>query len=557
MTANASSSSGTARTDPPDPASGSFEGSRLDLLETGRLSPVAAAALRGEAAELLAPLRYLPADTLPETNPSPPDRRALAAGLASANESYGHRRAAEMAAKLADPRTAVVVTGQQPGLLGGPLYALSKMVAAARWAHRLEAAGRPAVAVFWVATEDHDFAEVSSVSSLAPEGVASFDLGEDPQPLLPVGMRTLGPGIGEVLAGLGEIVPGERGAAWWQTVGRWYRPNARFGEAFSRLMVHLLGERCPLLLDALLPAVKEAQEPWLRRFIERREAFAGAVAEAHERVRAAGLPLQVTPQPGASPLFLLRGQERRRIEWRGPHREAFALRGSDGPEEPVETLLETLGDNPSVVGPGVLARPAIQDAILGTTLQVLGPGELSYMVQAAAAYRVLEVAAPRTVLRPQILFLEPRHQRWLRGLGLSLEELLGDPRELEGWLAAKAGIDPVGPAAQRIAGVLDEIRAPTLALDSNLEKPWRRTRDQILKNLDQFSSRVRSAAARSNEVETQRIEALRALLLPGGRLQERVVSSAYFPAKYGGGVVEALWRQMDLDPRFLQSMALS
>ncbi len=556
MTANASSSSATAPPDGSEPTPETPRGFRLDLLPGG-LPPVAAAALRGEADDLLAPLRYLPAGSLPEPLSSPPDRRSLAAGLASANESYGHPRAAELAAKLADKATAVVVTGQQPGLLGGPLYALSKMVAAARWADRLEAAGRPAVAVFWVATEDHDFAEVAATQAIGAAGVVSLTLGEDPQPLLPVGMRTLGANVEEVLCELEELLPGERAEAWWQTVRRWYRPDARFGEAFSRLMVHLLGDRCPLLLDALLPAVKEAEQPWLRRLVEGREAFGTAVAEAHERVKAAGLPLQVTPQPGASPLFLLRGQERRRIEWRGPQMERFALRGGDGPEESVETLLATLDDNPTVIGPGVLARPAIQDAILGTTLQVLGPGELSYMVQASAAYGVLGIPAPRTVLRPQVLLLEPRHGRWLRDLGLSLEVLLGDRRELEGWLARKAGVDPLGPASERIAEILDEIRAPAVALDSNLEKAWGKTRDQILKNLDQFAGRVRSAAARSNEVETRRIEALRALALPGGRRQERVVSSAYFPAKYGDGVVQALWRHMDLDPQFLQSIPLS
>lgn len=552
MTANASSSSGTG------PAESSPEESlRIDLLATGGLPPVATAALGGEADELLAPLRYLSSGSLPDRPATVPDRRSLAAGLASANESYGHPRAAQMAAKLADPETLVVVTGQQPGLFGGPLYALSKMVAAARWAERLKAAGRPAVAVFWVATEDHDFAEVSTASFLGPQEVATFDLGEDPQPLLPVGMRTLGPKVTEVLEELGELFHGDRAEAWWQTVGRWYRPDARFGEAFCRLMVHLLGERSPLMLDSLLPAVKEAQRPWLRRFVERREAFGEAVAAAHGRVEAAGLPLQVTPQPGVSPLFLLRGRERRRIEWRGENRERFALRGGDGREEPAEELLRIIDENPSVVGPGVLARPAVQDAILGTALQVIGPGELSYMVQASAAYGVLEIAAPRTVLRPQVVVLEPRHRRWLEELGLSLGEILGDGQELERWLADRAGVDLVAPAARRIEAVLEEIRGPAVALDKNLDKPWEKTRDQMLKSLDQFAGRVRGAAARSNEVEKGRIDSLRTLLQPGGKLQERVLSSAHFPAKYGDGLVKALWQQMDLDPRCLQSIVLS
>ncbi|MCB1034373.1 MAG: bacillithiol biosynthesis cysteine-adding enzyme BshC [Acidobacteria bacterium] len=555
MTVNASSSSATVPPEHPRPDAGPAA-LRLDLLATGRLAPVAAAALQGKADELLSPLRYLPAGDLPEGPSVLADRRRLAEGLAVANESYGHPRARELAGKLAEPKTLVVVTGQQPGLFGGPLYGLSKMVAAARWAAHLEASGQPAVAVFWVATEDHDFAEVSKATFLGPQDVASYDLGEDPQPLLPVGMRTLGPNVQEVLSALEELFPGERAETWWRTVGRWYRPDARFGEAFCRLMVGLLGERCPLMLDALLPAVKEAEAPWLRRFVERREAFGDAVAEAHRQVEEAGLPLQVTPQPRVSPLFLLRGQERRRIEWRGEGRARFRLRGDGGSEEPVDELLRILDENPSVVGPGVLARPAIQDAILGTALQVIGPGELSYMVQASAAYGVLEVPAPRTVLRPQVIVLEPRHRRWIEELDLTLEELLGDERDLESRLARRAGVDLMGPAAQRIDAVLEQVRGPAVALDANLDKPWERTRDQILKNLDQFAGRVRAAAARSNEVERQRLHALRTLLLPSGKLQERQLSTAHFPAKYGDGLVAALWEQMDLDPRYLQTITL-
>ncbi|MCB1057484.1 MAG: bacillithiol biosynthesis BshC, partial [Acidobacteria bacterium] len=145
MTANVSSSSATA------PAEAPVAG--LDLLATERLPPIPSALLRGEATELLAPLRWLPgiaeAGELCRPPAHRPDRRELAAELADAQRAYSHPAAEEMAGKLADPETLVVVTGQQPGLFGGRLYALSKAVAAARWAAELEAAGRPAVAVFW------------------------------------------------------------------------------------------------------------------------------------------------------------------------------------------------------------------------------------------------------------------------------------------------------------------------------------------------------------------------------------------------------------------------
>lgn len=72
---------------------------------------------------------------------------------------------------LRDPAAVVVATGQQAGIAGGPLFTIAKAIAAARWARRIESeTGKPAVAVFWIASDDHDFDEVASASWIAPDG---------------------------------------------------------------------------------------------------------------------------------------------------------------------------------------------------------------------------------------------------------------------------------------------------------------------------------------------------------------------------------------------------
>ena len=526
----------------------------VDLAASGLLAPLPAAFLRGDDRDLLAPLTFLPPGALPafDSPASPPDRRELAAALSTANRAYGHPAADRLAARLADPATRVVVTGQQPGLLGGPLYTFSKLVAAARWAAALEAAGEPAVAVFWVATEDHDFREVAATAVLASDGPRHFDLGDDPAPLTPVGARTLGPAVDDVLAGIRAAMPGDRYGAWLDQLARWYRPEARFGEAFCRLMAHLLGERCPLLLDAMHPAVKAAQRPVLARLVERREAVAAAEAAAAAKIAARGYPLQVTPQPGASPLFLLHRGERRRVEWSD---EGYRLRGRDDAGGTVEELATIVRDNPAVVSAGVLARPVVQDAILGTALQILGPGELSYLPQAAATYAALEVAPPMVTLRPQSLVLEAHAGEQLADLGLSLTDLLGDRDALDRRLAAGADGDrmaKVDEARNQLAKVVDQIAAPALAVDANLERPFAKTREQIMGTFDRFVEKLTAAAARHDEVRAGRVERLRASVLPDGALQERVVSTAHFPGKYGERFAEAYWEQMQLDGGTLQ-----
>lgn len=540
MTANALSSSATGRSDE----------LRVDLT-AGLLPSLPSAYLEGRDLDLLAPLRFLPADGFPSGPAFPGARRELAAALAIANRGYGVERADEMARRLADPATRVIVTGQQPGLLGGPLYSFSKAVAAARWAAELEARGEPAVAVYWIATEDHDWAEVSSATVLTPEGPRTFDLGPDPEPLTPVGMRTLGPEVDGVLRGLAEAVPGERYAEWVKTLGRWYRPDARFGEAFARLMARLLGPRCPLLLDAMLPALKDAQRPWLRRLVERRKEIEEALVRRDAEIESRGHALQVTPQRGLSPLFLLsRGElsrgERRRIEWRGE--DGYALRGRDDGGK-AEDLLRIVDENPGVLSPGALARPALQDAVLGTTLQVLGPGEVSYIGQSAAVYPVLEVEAPWVSLRPQTLVLEPHLAGKLAESGIPLPVLLSSQQALDRALADLEGGDFVGPVRRKVEEALDELK--TRSADPNLERPFEKTREQILRALDLFGEKATSAAARRNEVRNRRVDLLRESCMPLGKPQERVVASAHFEGKYGERLAGSYWEQMGLDPRVL------
>src|SRR6185503_7855782 len=116
----------------------------------------------------------------------------------------------------------------------------------------------------------------------------------------------------------------------------------------------------------MLPALKSAERPWLRRLVERRSQLEAEQERRDALIGSRGYPLQVSPQRGASPLFLYRQGDRCRIEWRGE--DGFALRGREDGGGTVAELLGTIEENPGVVSPGVLARPAIQDAVLGTTL---------------------------------------------------------------------------------------------------------------------------------------------------------------------------------------------
>ena len=518
------------------------------------LPPLPTAWLAGRDRDLLAPLQLaVPGAALPP--PPRVDRREVARGLERANRSYGHARAGELAALLADPATRVVIGGQQPGLFGGPLLALLKMVAAGRWAEELQRRGEPAVALFWVATEDHDWDEASWAAVWTPEGERRVDLGADPSPLVPLGMRTLGPGVADALAALGALFPYEPYASWIATLGRWYRPDARFGEAFSRLAVALLGDRCPLLVDAQLPELKAAQRPLLHRLVERRAEVGEALARAEQAIVGRGYPLQVAPQPGAAPLFALAGAERRRVTWSGD--DGWALRGlysqenrgGDGASEPrrVADLLALIDGNPAMVSPNVLSRPPLQDAVLGTSVQVMGPGEMSYLAQAAPLYELLGVEPPVVAPRPRALVFEEKQLAALAQTGLEPRLLLAAEGEVERALAGRLDGDPVAPAQERALAELATLRAAAVALDPNLDRPWEKTHEQVKTAFERFAEKLTRARAQRDEVAQRRLAGLRGYAAPGGVLHERVLCAAHFRGRYGEAFGAALWEQLALD----------
>jgi len=361
-------------------------------------------------------------------------------------------------------------------------------------------------------------------------------------------LRTIGAGVEPIVAELATLYPQPWARAALERLAGFWRPEARFGEAFARQMAAGFGGRAPLLLDAMLPELKQAERPHLARLVARRADLERAFAARESSLRAHGFAPQVDPQPGASPLFLLRGGARRRIEWRGA--ENFALRGARG-EEPIAALLDAIEENPAVVSPGALARPAIQDAVLGTTLQVMGPGELAYLAQAAAVYVELDVAPPWTAARPSALVLDARARERLEALGVALAELVADPAAAERRLGERRGGGFVAPARAEILALVDALATPSRELDPALARPHAKTRRTVERALDRFAGKAARAAARRDETVRERFAALAETVRPGGALQERVVAAAHFELRYGERFGAALLDGLGLDPRRL------
>ncbi len=527
-----------------------------DLCACGLIGDLPRRFLDGRERDLLDPLRFvLPGDEdLLEAQHQPRlQRQTLAAALVEANASQGHPAAAELGEALADPTCLVVITGQQCGLGAGPLFTLTKAAACVAWADELTRLGRRAVALFWMASEDHDFAEVAR-TCFPHASSGPLTLGEDPAPLVPVGNRRLGAEATTLLARVREAAPNDEYRRRLDDCRDDLGADRGFADSFGRLMVRIFGDRCPLLVDSQLPALKAASVPVLRRLIDSRrdvdESLASAAAELTDRA----ISHPVRSRPGEAPLFVIDDiGERRRVVWTGD--DDYRLRGGDGGT--VDDLLERAARSPGTLSPGVLARPVVQDAVFGTTLMVLGPGELAYMTQARSLYEPLGVPAPAVALRPQVLLLGARERRWLDRLaaeGLYLADILLPADELERKLAARSDLDFLGRASAKLQAAIDELQTGAASAGPDLNAAWEKTCAGFKRTFGRFERRVVAAAARRDEVLRGRVMRLRAHCLPNGRLQEREVTSLHWLAAYGASLAGKL-ASMDRDPRRLQPLS--
>ncbi len=353
---------------------------------------------------------------------------AVAEALARQQQARGAAAAAERARALATPGAAAVVTGQQAGLFGGPLFVLWKALETVVVARRLEAErGRPVVPVFWVASDDHDFAEVRATTIVDASG-ALRTLRYDPQqePLgRPAWDIVLDDSVGGLVDELARALPAALGRdETVELAGSCYRAGETLSSAFARLVSRLLPEL--VVLDPSDAALKRLTVPVLARELAEGSPSSRLALEAGRALLAAGYHQQVPVRPGFLNVFAIVEGQRRALATTG---DTIEVRGTRVRFSVAEALAE-LEREPRAWSPGALLRPLVQDALLPTAAYVAGPAEIAYHAQIGPAYAHFGIPRPVLLPRPSLTLVEPPQARALEAEQLTLGDLAGDPERL-------------------------------------------------------------------------------------------------------------------------------
>ena len=497
---------------------------------------------------------------------NPSDRRAWADAVARTQAH--HRPHAEMAAvvgaqqrrrgappaaidaatRLADSHTVAVVTGQQAGLFGGPLYTLLKALTAIRLAERTAREHDvPAVAVFWVEAEDHDWDEIRSCTvfdaELTPRSVSlPARTGTPPTPAAAV---TLDASVEDALTELTRTLPEtEFRADLIDQLRTVYQPGTGMADAFARWLERVLGPRGLVVYDASDPAAK----PLARGVFTRELATAGQTTALASAAGAAlaglGYHAQVQPQADSVGLFDL-SDGRRPIRRGG---DQFLI-GDDSIES--AALLERAETRPTGFSPNVLLRPIVQDTLFPTVCYVAGPNELAYLGQLRGVYEHFSVPMPLMFPRATATLLDSAAVRFLGRYQVPLEALQPqDDSRLNDLLQAQIPGEvetSFGDARTTIDAALTRVSSALKTVDPTLEGAAQSTLGRMQHDLDTLHGKLIQAAKRRDDTLRRQFARTRALAFPGGDAQERAIGFISFLNQYGPALIERLDDELPLD----------
>lgn len=441
-----------------------------------------------------------------------------------------------------------VTTGQQAGLFTGPLYGVQKALTAIAVAQALSQAwARPVVPVFWVAGDDHDFAEIESCAVLRQDGRTErvvFRERPADAPMRPAFREPLGPEVGQALAQLEAALPPSefRGPVlgWLRAA---YRPDHSMAEAFAQALAELLGPLGLVVLRGWHGAAKQAAGDHFIRALEQAGELDRQLQETAAALQAGGREAPVTVGEGLS-LVMVEGRAGR-DRLRNVEAGVFETRRS-GERVTLADIRRLLRDEPERVSANVLLRPAVEAALVPTVAYIGGPGELAYLAQVGPVFKTLGVPRPVPLPRVSGMLVDDRTSKTLARAGMTEADLARPEHEL----VAAVARDALPPGASsaleevrtRVATAFEVLEREAVAVDATLGRSVESARNQVLGAANEVEKKLLAALKRSSDSAVQQMVRARAALWPDGAPQERVLTYASFAARYGGEVLEVLSR---------------
>jgi bacillithiol biosynthesis cysteine-adding enzyme BshC len=444
--------------------------------------------------------------------------------------------------RLREPGTFAVVTGQQVGLFSGPAFTLYKALTAVRLAQSLTEQGLLCVPIFWLATEDHDLAEVAEVATLDEEHnlIPLRDSGDRPSPLSPVGKVRHTAEVATALDQLeAALPPGEARVRLLQDLRECYEPGSTWGRSFAKFLTRLFGRWGVILMDPLDESVHRLSVRVYDQALARATEFRTQILDCSHALVQRGYHAQVHVGDDSTLLFVARHGDRVPLHQRDAK---FFLDGRE--EVSLAQLQSWLAERPLDFSSNVLLRPLVQDLLLPTLAYVAGPSELAYLGQAQPLYQAFRRPQPVIFPRAAFTLLDARVERLMEKYKLRLEDVWRGEDHLSRKIAAtsfaEGWSERFDQGERDLEQLLNRFHEDIEKLDPTLLDTLEHAKEKMKYQMERLRGKLTRAALGRSDLLARHEQALLRFLLPHKDLQERRVGGVSFLGRKGYELLDHL-----------------
>lgn len=479
-----------------------------------------------------------------------PPREALSDILIRQNTRFGaDERTLSNIRLLSEPDTLVVSTGQQTGLLTGPLYTIYKAVTTVKLAERISnQIGRPIVPVFWMASDDHDFAEINHVFADNPAGeITKLDLrGDNPADRRSAVDRKLGPRIESVLSQFLDLLPdGAEKESVAEFLISTCVEDLSVSDSFAILMTRLFKGRGLILVDPTDVLLKPLMKEVFIKEIGMPLGSTQAVHETSSALKQAGYSVQVERPADAVNLFFYHEGHRNALTYDQEKYHAVQA----GLSFEVEELLQIAREHPEKLSHNVVTRPIVQDTLFPSLAYVAGPSEIAYYAQFKQAYAYFGLPFPIIYPRASLSLITRPINRILKKQQLDFMDFTdGIKKVLDQRLrdempeALTRSINETRAAVQtQYKKMNDEV----LDIDVVLQRIVKSSENKAMYAVNRLEAKALQALKRKNKTVRGQIFRAERQLYPFGNMQERVYTIWPFISFYGYEFMDTLFDMVD------------
>ncbi len=476
------------------------------------------------------------------------DRDFLCDILAKQNEQFGSKKeTSRNIEKLRHEDTLTVFAGQQPGLFGGPLLTLYKAIGIVKKAVLLQGEiGRPVVPVFWIACDDHDFAEVNHTYFAGREGEAikvGYDMGKSNSVALAEVRLRDGEAYDMMVRQTKEVL-GETDFTedYYSRLFRAYSKDNSLVRAFALFMNDILPDLGLIFFCPADKDIKTISKSFFKKIVEGHFKLKETLAATEEQLLADGYHIQAEKKETAVHLF-----------YHEPERIPLHFAGDDfavGDKRlGLPAIIDLIDKYPERFSPDVLTRPVWQSYLFPVVAQAGGPSEIAYFGQIGRLFELFKLVQPYILTRPGATLVEKRQQELLERYNIALEDLVGDQDSLVNKILAESFPEDIAHRLNTFKEDLklefDDLAKSITDIFKPMEPMAEQTYAKIDAALSHFEKKVYAHHKRENETTRQQLNRLGGILMPNRDFQERSLNIGCYIAKYGHGVVDYLVDKLD------------